>query len=83
MVIPINNRKGFQMNVFDVFFWIFMVISLILVIWYVFGQGPAEFYTLLSLFITLVFKVSSMNREIGEIKTEIKRLREDVRSLRR
>lgn len=71
------------MNIFNIFFWIFMIISLILLIWYVFGHSPAEFYLLFSLIITIIFKFSGVNREIGEIKTEIKSLREEIRSLKR
>ena len=45
---------------YDVLFWIFFIISVITVLWYIFGDSPTIEQALLVLIITFLFKIQSI-----------------------
>ncbi len=58
------------MNVKEVIFWIFFIISLILLIWYIFGDSPTELITIITIIFTVILKMWNISDR--NIKLEMK-----------
>lgn len=50
-----------DISVRDVLFWMLLVISLILLVWNVFGNSPTEFLALTAMMFTIMLKVWSVS----------------------
>ena len=61
-----------KISIYDILFWIFFIISIIIVLWYLFGNSPTIEEALLILAISFLFKIQSV---VIENKSEIKLLR--------
>ncbi len=59
-----------MMDLKDVLFWVFFVLSIVLIIWYVFGNSPTEFVTIITLILTVMFKMWSVSDR--QIKLEMR-----------
>ena len=46
-------------NIYDILFWIFLIIAIIVFLWYIFGDSPTLEQALLILVISLLFKIQS------------------------
>jgi len=73
----------------NILFWIFLVLSLILLIWHVFGSTPSEFITIITIIFTVLIKMWSISdRQIRlemrfsaseeKIKDGFSKLKEDI-----
>ncbi len=49
------------MNIKEILFWVFLIISAILLIWYLLGNSPSEFFAIVSIILMLTFKVWSVS----------------------
>lgn len=58
------------MNIKEILFWIFLFISMGLLIWAVFGNSPTEFAALAGLIFTLMFKMWSLGER--QIRLEMR-----------
>ncbi len=58
------------MNIKEILFWIFLVLSLILLLWIVFGNSPDEFTFIITIAFTLLLKIWSISDRqiISEMK---------------
>ena len=59
-----------KIDIKEVLFWILLILSIILIIWNVFGNSPTEFIALVSLIFTLLLKVWSVSDK--QIKLEMR-----------
>ncbi len=48
-----------KINIYEILFWIFFIIAIIMILWYVFGDSPTIEQTLLILIITFLFKIQA------------------------
>lgn len=70
-----------MIDIKEILFWIFMVLSIVLVIWYVFGNSPEEFLVLVSLMLTGLFKTWSVSDRVTKIETKFNFLARDFKEL--
>ena len=67
-----------RINLYEILFWIFFVLSVIVILWYIFGDSPTLEQALLILIITFLFKIQSSvitnNYEIKTLKSRFKNL---------
>jgi len=77
----IPDREGFsiKMDLKEILFWIFLVFSLILIIWYVFGNSPTEFIALTGLIFTVLLKTWSVSDKIIKLETKFNHLAQDFK----
>ena len=72
-----------KQNIYDIFFWIFFVVAVIIVLWYIFGKSPTIEQALLVLVISFLFKiqgnVSANTVEINNLKNSFMRLASDFK----
>jgi len=47
-------------NIKEILFWVFLVISIVLLVWSVFGNSPSEFIALVAIILMVVLKVWSI-----------------------
>lgn len=59
-----------RIDIKEILFWILLILSIILIIWNVFGNSPTEFIALVSLIFTLLLKVWSVSDK--QIKLEMR-----------
>ncbi len=57
------------MDLKEILFYIFLVLSVILLVWYAFGNSPTEFIVLITIMFTILLKIWSISDK--QIKTEI------------
>ena len=50
----------------DIIFWILVVVSIIVILWYLFGKSPTFEQTILILIVTIVFGIGTKVAIIGE-----------------
>ena len=71
-----------RVNIKEVLFWVFLIISIILVLWMILGDSPSEFIVFVSVIAMMFMKISSISDK--QVKTEIKtrngfsRMKEDI-----
>lgn len=58
------------MNFKEIIFWILLLISVILVLWTIFGNSPSEFLTIISIILIIVFKLWAVSDRL--IRLEMK-----------
>ena len=58
------------MNIKELLFWLFLVMSIILLLWYLFGNSPTEFLTIISIILMIIFKTWSISDRL--IRLEMK-----------
>ena len=54
------------MKIKDIIFWILVIISIVIVLWYLFGNSPTFEQTILVLILTVVFGIGTKVAVIGE-----------------
>jgi len=73
----------------NILFWMFLVLSIILLIWHVFGSTPSEFITIITIIFTVLIKMWSIsdrqirlemrfNTSEDKIKDSFVKLKEDI-----
>ncbi len=59
-------------EILNILFWIFLIIGIILLIWYIFGNSPTELAITLTFILTLMFKMWTVSDEIKDLKHEVR-----------
>lgn len=72
-----------KINIYDIIFWIFFMLSIIFFFWYLFGNSPTLEQALLVLIIGLLFKmqgsINSNKWEVKILKNSFIRLADDFK----
>ena len=75
-----------KINIKDILFWIFLLIAVALLLWFIFGNSPTEFFTILSLIFMIVLKLWSISDRqlITEMKVRngFENMRKDMESIK-
>ena len=58
------------MNIKEILFWLFLIISVILVLWYIFGNSPSEFIAIISIIFMITLKLWAISDR--QIRLEMK-----------
>ncbi len=67
------------MDIKNVLFWIFLVFSLILIIWNVFGNSPTEFVALVAIIFTVLLKTWSIGDRVTKLEMRFNYLAKDFK----
>ena len=59
-------------DIFNILFWIFLIIGIILVLWRIFGNSPSDLAIILPFILMLLFKIWSISDEVKDFKHDIK-----------
>ena len=59
-------------DIFNILFWIFLIIVIILLIWYIFGNSPTELGITLTFLLMLMFKMWAISDDLKDFKYETK-----------
>ncbi len=74
-------------KILNILFWIALIISIILVIWRIFGNSPTELNIVIVLFLTLMFKVWAISDDLNGFKHEVKlsfvKVKSDINELKK
>ena len=54
----------------DVLFWIFMAITIILLLWSIFGDSPTELLSIMAVMFTILFKIGSVDKRLVRLETK-------------
>ena len=71
-----------KINIKEILFWISLIIAILLLLWFIFGNSPTEFFTILSLIFMIVLKLWSISDKqlITEmrIKSGFENMKKDI-----
>ncbi|MBU0760360.1 MAG: hypothetical protein KJ600_03020 [Nanoarchaeota archaeon] len=67
-------------EILNALFWVFLIISIILIVWKIFADGVTELSIVIVLFLTLMFKLWTLSDETKEFKYEFKRFKHEVKT---
>jgi Mg2+/citrate symporter len=74
-------------RIFNILFWIALIIGIVLILWMVFGDSPTELGVVITFMLALLFKIWSVSDETKEFKHEVKmsfvKVREDFSELKK
>ena len=59
--------------------WIFLIVAVIFVLWYIFGNSPTEWYILLPITFTILFKLVTISNDVAYIKGDYHGFKENVK----
>ena len=59
-------------DILNILFWIFLIISIILLVWYIFGNSPTELAITMTFLLTLLLKMWAISDNLNEFKHEVK-----------
>ena len=59
-------------QIFEILFWISLIMGVILLIWYIFGNSPTELSIILTFLLTLLFKIWAISDDLKDFKHEMK-----------
>ena len=72
-------------QILNLLFWILLIIGIILLVWYIFGNTPTELAITITFILTLMFKMWAISDELKEFKHEVKfsfhRIKEDINNV--
>jgi hypothetical protein len=63
----------------DILFWIFLIISIILIIWNVFGNSPTEFIALTALIVTVLLQLWRVSDRTLKLEMKFSLLAKDFK----
>lgn len=66
-------------KILNILFWIFLIITIILIIWRIFGSSPNDLSIIISITFMLMFKMWDISDELKEHKTDYRLFKENVR----
>ena len=66
-------------KLFDVLAWISLVVGIIFLIWYIFGNSPAELYLFLPFIFTVLFKLGTLSNDLAYFKGDYRGFKENVK----
>ncbi|MBI2449702.1 hypothetical protein HYV49_05395 [Candidatus Pacearchaeota archaeon] len=67
------------MDIRDILFWIFLLLSIILVLWAIFGNSPTEFIAIITLIFTLLLKIWSISDRLIRLEMRFNALARDFK----
>ncbi|MEK6914901.1 MAG: hypothetical protein AABW83_04585 [Nanoarchaeota archaeon] len=71
-----------KINIKEILFWISLIIAILLLLWFIFGNSPTEFFTILSLIFMIVLKMWTISDKqlITEmrIKSGFENMKKDI-----
>ena len=70
------NKK----KIVSILSWIFLLISLILILWKLFGSSPTELAIILPILLTILLKVWNVSDELKDHKADYKAFKEIVKA---
>ncbi len=68
-----------MVNIKEALFWVFLIISMILLIWNVFGNSPTEFITMVAILFTVLLKVMLISERLAKLETKFYYLARDFK----
>lgn len=68
-----------KMDIRDILFWIFLLLSIILVLWAIFGNSPTEFIAIITLIFTLLLKIWSISDRLIRLEMRFNALARDFK----
>lgn len=68
-----------NIDIKEILFWIFLIFSMVLLIWRVFGNTPSEFITLTSFIFTVLLKIWSISDRLTKLEISFKYLAKDFK----
>ena len=68
-----------KVGIKDILFWIFLVIAIILLIWYTFGNSPTEFAVMITFIFTILMKVWAISDRQIRLEMRFNSLAKDYR----
>ena len=69
----LNKMKA---DIKEILFWVFLIISLVILVWIIFGESPTELIFIVTIYLTMLFKMWSVSDRQIRTEEEIKRMRE-------
>ena len=67
------------MNIKEILFWIFLILSIILLLWYVFGNTPSEFFTIITIILMITLKIWSISDRNIRLEMQLKSLEDNIK----
>ncbi len=64
----------------EILFLIFLVLSIVLILWYVFGNSPTEFVAVITLMFTILLKTWSVSDRTIKLETRFNALARDFKA---
>ncbi len=68
------------MNIKEIISWILLLISVILVLWYIFGNSPSEFIAIISIISIVVFKLWAVSDRQIKLESKVTILNNNVKN---
>jgi len=59
-------------KILNALFWIFLIISIVLILWRIFGDSPSEISIIVSIAFMMMFKMWDMSDSLRDFKYDIK-----------
>ena len=59
-------------DIFNILFWIFLIIGIILLLWRIFGNSPTDLAVILPFILMLLFKMWAMSDSLNDFKHEVR-----------
>ena|SRR3989338_10550229 len=59
--------------------WISLAVAVVFVLWYIFGNSPTEWYLLLPLIFTILFKLVTISNDVAYFKGDYNGFKENVK----
>lgn len=73
-------------DILNILFWIFLIIGIILLLWYIFGNSPTELAITMTFLLMSMFKMWAISDEIKDFKHEIRfsfhKVRENINNVK-
>lgn len=67
------NKMGMnKKQIFNILFWVLLIIGIALLIWKIFGESPADFAVMIPFILMLILKMWSISDELKEFKHDVK-----------
>lgn len=63
----------------EVLFWIFLIISVILIFWYMLGNSPNEFIAIITIIFMMIFKLWTVSDRLIRLEMKSDRINERIK----
>ena len=67
------------MKIFDLLSWIFLILGIVVLIWFIFGNSPSEIFVILPFIFMIIFKLWSISDELIKLKLGFRALAKDFK----
>ncbi len=80
-----SKMSELKRKILDALFWIFLIISIVLILWRIFGDSPSEISIIVSIAFMMMFKMWDISDSLRDFKYDIKssfrKVKEDINKL--